>query len=426
MWLHAERKFVHLKTQRFIQRALALIDKMNRITLIFYILIFSLNSYCQQDSFYSHIQLGEYSVGYCDTIIFDDSLNYSQFNYEGPAPIFVQIWHPFVSTEHRNCISYGDFRSPKVSPELEKIYTELSIRLDSAFIRYNISVEYKTWKEIDYKKYSHEEILDKLKSQKTKTSFKHLKQDSNFPVIVYHHGNQGPSDENYLMAEYFASRGYIFISANFELPFANHTFGYREGDLKEPNTSTPRKVIEFAKSTSSSEQLFYVGHSYGAQVGFCILHEEGLADAFVSMETTMEFKWPIKPLEHVKNTWPVLYNTIVEHQKDYQLPMLMMANTRENPPFTFFNELFKDMNHPYTLQVSSKSNFGHESYTSIYFLRYLNRKFYKQPDSNRLKGQFKMYIQNLKLIESFLNNQLTNQELNINEFKKNYFIEEKK
>ena len=399
---------------------------MNRIPLLFCILIFSLNGYSQKDSFYDQVQLGEYKVGYCDTIIFDDSLNYSQFNYDGAAPIFVQIWHPFVSKENRNCITYGDFRSPKIPPELEKIYNELSIRLDSAFIRHNISEEYKTWKEIDYKNFSHEEVLVELKTQKTQSSLKKLKQHTNFPVIVYHHGNQGPSDENYLMAEYFASRGYIFISANFELPFANHTFGYREGDIKELNTSTPKKLIEFAKSISSSEQLFYVGHSYGAQVGFCILHEKGLADAFVSMETTIEFKWPIKPLEHVMNTWPALYNTIIEHQKDYQLPMLMMANTRENPPFSFFNELFKDLNHLFTLQVSSKKAFGHESYTSVYFLRYLNRKIYKQPDSNRLKGQFKMYIQNLKLIESFLNKQLTNQELNINEFKKNYFIEEKK
>ena len=398
---------------------------MNRIPLIFCILIFSLNSYCQQDSFYDQVQLGEYKVGYCDTIIFDDSLNYSQFNYEGPAPIFVQIWHPFVSKENGNYLTYGDFRSPKVPAELNKIYNELSIRLDSAFIRYNISEEYKTWKKIDYKNFSHEEVLGKLKTQKTKSSLKKLKQYTNFPVIVYHHGNQGPSDENYLMAEYFASRGYIFVSANFELPFANHTFGYREGNIKKPNTSTPKKLIQFAKSISSSEQLFYVGHSYGAQVGFCILHEEGLANAFVSMETTMEFKWPIKPLEHVKSTWPVLYNTIIEHQKDYQLPMLMMADTRENPPFSFFNELFKDFNHLFTLQVSSKKAFGHESYTSVYFLRYLNRKIYKQPDSNRLKGQLKIYIQNLKLIESFLNKQLTNQELNINEFKKDYFIEEK-
>ena len=129
-------------------------------------------------------------------------------------------------------------------------------------------------------------------------SLKKLELDTNFPVIVYHHGNQGPSDENYLMAEYFASRGYIFVSANFELPFANHSFGYREGNIKKPNTSTPKKLIEFAKSISSSEQLFYVGHSYGAQVGFCILHEEGLADAFVSMETTMEFGAPV--LLHIR------------------------------------------------------------------------------------------------------------------------------
>ncbi|MCH2225100.1 MAG: alpha/beta hydrolase, partial [Crocinitomicaceae bacterium] len=389
---------------------------MNRITLIFCVVLFSSISYCQRDSFYDDIQLGEYCVGYCDTVLFDDSLNYSQFNYEGPAPLFVQIWHPLVSQEGRSYLTYGDFRSFKVPPELDEIHNELSIRLDSAFIRYNISEEYKTWKEIDYKNYSLEEILGKLKTQKTKSSLKKIRQDTNFPVIVYHHGNQGPSDENYLMAEYFASRGYVFVSANFELPFAGHPFGFREGGIKKPNTSTPKKLIQFARSISKSEQLFYIGHSYGAQVGFCILHKEGLADAFVSMETTMEFKWPVKPLEHVKNTWPILYNTILEHQKDYQLPMLMIADTRENPPFTFFNELFKDLNHQYTLQVSSKRDFGHESYTSVYFLRYLNRKIYKQPDSNRLKGQLKMYIQNLELIESFLKKQITNQTLNLNEF----------
>ena len=396
---------------------------MNRITLVVFTLLSSLKGYCQNDSFYDHIQLGAYNIGYCDTIIFDNSLNYSQFNYEGPAPIFVQIWHPYVSKESRKHMTYGDFRSPKIPQELDIIYNELSIRLDSAFIRHNISEEYKTWKKIEYKNYSHEEILAIVKTQKTQSSFKQLQQDTNFPIIVYHHGNQGPSDENYLMAEYFASRGYIFVTANFELPFANHPFGYREGNLKKPNTTTPKKLIEFAKSISKSNQLFYIGHSYGAQVGFCILHEKGLADAFVSMETTMEFEWPIRPLEHVTNTWPVLYSTMMNHQKDYQLPMLMMANTRENPPFVFFNELFPEIHHRYTLQVSSKRDFGHDSYTSVYFLRYLKRKIYKQPDSNRLKDQLRMYVQNIKLIESFLKKQIMNQELNLNKFKRNYFIE---
>lgn len=395
---------------------------MNKLTILFCILLFSLSSYCQQDSFYNEIQLGEYSVGYCDTILFDDSLNYSQFNYDGPAPIFVQIWHPVLAKGDNNYLTYGDLMSTEVPQELDKIHHELSIRLDSAFIRYNISEESKTWKEIDYKNHSHEEILKKLKTQKTKSSLAKLNKGANFPVIVYHHGNQSPSDENYLMAEYFTSRGYIFVSANFELPFAGHHFGFREGNLKKPNTSTPKKVIEFAKSLSKSQQLFYIGYSYGAQVGFCMLYEKGFADAFVSLETTMEFK---RPLGHVKNIWPIVYNTVLEHQRDYQLPILMIANTRENPPFTFFNEMFKDFNHQYTLQVSAKRYFGHESYTSVYFLRYLNRKIYKQPDSNRLKTQLKMYIQNLKLIESFLKKQITNEELNLNEFKKNYFIEER-
>lgn len=398
------------------------IEAMPRKTVFLCFQLFLLNSYSQRDSFYDYIELGEYDVGYCDTILFDDSLHYSQFNYKGDAPMFVQIWHPIAVSGEKDYLNYGDFRSPKVPQDLGQIYHELSLRLDSAFIRYNIIEESKTWKEIDYKKHSHEEILDSLKSQKTRSSRAILIQNSKFPVIVYHHGNQSPSDENYLMAEYFSSRGYIFISANFELPFKGHRFGFREGNLKKPNTTTPKRLIEYAKSLSASEHLFYIGHSYGAQVGFCMLYEEGLADAFVSMETTMEFR---RPLKQVKSIWPVLYNTVLEHQKDYQLPILMLANTRAKIPFDFFNEMFSDFNHKATIQASAKGYFGHGSYTAIYFLRYLSRKIYKQPDSHRLNKELKMYVQNLKLIEAFLNQQLTQQKINLDQFRKYFFIEEK-
>jgi dienelactone hydrolase len=38
-----------------------------------------------------------------------------------------------------------------------------------------------------------------------------LSQGTSRPVIVCHHGSQGLSAENHLMAEYFASRGYGFV-----------------------------------------------------------------------------------------------------------------------------------------------------------------------------------------------------------------------
>jgi hypothetical protein len=104
------------------------------------------------------------------------------------------------------------------------------------------------------------EVLDLIKLTQTRSTRLKLEPDLNYPVIVYHHGSQGMTDENSIMAEYFASRGYIFVSANFHLPYPNTIYGLLPYDLEKDNKhnqSSARNVIHFAKSISTNNQVFY-------------------------------------------------------------------------------------------------------------------------------------------------------------------------
>jgi hypothetical protein len=148
---------------------------------------------------------------------------------------------------------------------------------------------------------------------------------------VYHHGGQGLSDENFILAEYFASRGYIVVASNFHLPFKNKIYGY-EGIVFD-DTELPKSVIQFTKTLTISEQLYFIGHSSGAQVGFKFLYEDDWANAFVSLGTTLD-GYSVDDLKS-EDGWSKLSKIIDEHKLDYAIQILMIANTQKEKKFPF-------------------------------------------------------------------------------------------
>jgi len=283
--------------------------------------------------------------------------------------------------------------------------------MDSFFIQYNIIEDFVDYAPINYGAHSNTDVLDTLMSSRTKSSFSRIENKSDFPVIVYHHGGQGLSDENFILAEYFASRGYVVVSSNFHLPFKDRVYGY-EGVVFD-DMELPKSVIEFAR-TLTTNQLYFVGHSAGAQVGFKLLYDPNWVDAFVSLETTLEGR----EVDYIKDGWSKLHKVIDTHKTDYSIPVLMVANTMENKPFPLFDEL---SNTP-MIQASQKELFGHESYTSGYIMRYHYRDLFTQPDTTELKAQLRLYNENLKLIEAFLDGVADETILNTEDFEKDFFF----
>jgi hypothetical protein len=62
-----------------------------------------------KDSLCNSVELGKYGIGFCDTptyisaIQFDflpaDGSSYSQYDYKGPNPLFLQIWYPMEQND---------------------------------------------------------------------------------------------------------------------------------------------------------------------------------------------------------------------------------------------------------------------------------------------------------------------------------------
>ncbi len=367
--------------------------------------------------------MGPYGIGFCDTVVFNNQIrfdflpkngsSYTQYNYQGPTPLFVQIWHPIQTTE-RPYLNFDAFRKRELSSPLQSVYAPLISKMDSFFVQYNIIEDFVNYDSIGYGGLSYYQVLDTLLQQPTKSQYKRIAGLSNYPVIVYHHGGQGLSDENYIMAEYFASNGYIVVSSNFHLPFEDKMYGY-EG-IEFDDTALPKTVINFAKTLTSNNALYFIGHSAGAQVGFKFLFNDNVVKAFVSLETTMEGR----PVDYLlsEDGWPELAHTIQDHQLDYTLPILMLANTQTAAPFPLFDAL---ENAPIT-QVSQKKVFGHESYTSGYLMRYLHRHQFSQPDTTIMANQLYLYQEQLQLIHSFFNGIEKEQTMDLQAFQDDFFI----
>ncbi len=365
-----------------------------------------------QDSFYKKIELGKYQVGFCDTIIYSDQQSYSQFGYKGPTPFFLQIWHP-IKKVNGKIMTFQDYRKRNVPIHLVNVYQTLLTQMDSSFVWYNITEDFVDYDSIDYGNYSYFQVLDTLKQYCTKSYYEKINTNNNFPVIVYHHGAQGLSDENFILAEYFASRGYIVVSSNYHLPCEGKTYGHFSG-IKDEAIHHSKSVTRFARNLTKNKKTFYIGHSWGAQTGITYLHEKGWADAFVSLETTLEFWDSLK----IETTWPQLNKVMKEHKKDYELPMLFVANTQNDEPFSFFEGIANAT----TFHVSAQEEFGHESYTSGYLLRYLYNDKFPQPDSLELKSQLNLYTRHLKLIETFFNYVDSNKKIDESEFLNDFYI----
>ena len=84
----------------------------------------------QRDSFYNTIELGDYGIGFSDTVIYnsnirfdflpDKEISYTQYDYSGPTPLFLQIWHPIEKNGVDKPITRSAYRARSLFKRAEK------------------------------------------------------------------------------------------------------------------------------------------------------------------------------------------------------------------------------------------------------------------------------------------------------------------
>ncbi len=98
----------------------------------------------------------------------------------------------------------------------------------------------------------------------SKDGLEPLSQD--LPVVIYHQGLGGTFDENILMIELLASHGFLVITSSFVNSDASWTLGVGDTDASIGDIDF---IINYTQSSLSySNQIFLMGHSFGANTIF--------------------------------------------------------------------------------------------------------------------------------------------------------------
>ncbi len=342
---------------------------------------------------YEESGIEEYRVCTYDTVLFNPHQQYEAYGYSGDAPLFMQVWYPCNADTSSTPLNYGQLGGSSVPKQLDSVWVELKQRERATGVAYHISETFPEYEEADYGPYSFSMILDSMLELPTRSYHRIPRESFTQLVLVYHHGSQGLAVENHVMAELFASRGWVVISGAYHLPFPDRAYGLT--DLPFDQESFAIRVLQYARELNREGFVAYAGHSWGAQIGWRILWEEGLADAFVSMETTIEFK---EKMSVIEDYWPEVYNVLVKEDKQVASPVLVIANTGTDEAFPFFMGKGRGLQ----VHATAKQLFTHESYTSAMLWRTGLGEHISFSDRVFLMDQTVLYHRHLDLINGFL------------------------
>ncbi len=353
-----------------------------------------------QADVFEMLDYGPEKVGYADTVLFQQSIQFDEPSYKGDSPLFVSIWFPTQTSGLE--LTFGDL---EVNPPeaLDELYNEYKSVRDSYFIDYNIKEEAENYDAIDYGDDTPQDVFNAISGTKVNALQSQLETHIPGPTIIYHHGSQGSPTENAAMAAYFASHGFTFIASNFEWPHVGQPYGLTEGIRNDP--AIVNRLTSFSKELNPKNPIFYIGHSWGAQEGWMYLHDRDDVAGFVSLETTIEYK---DDREIIQEYWPHVYEDLVTNPKAYHMPILVMAGAEKDEPFEFFSSASEQV-----ISVSTKSYFTHESYTSAFLMRAKYHNIFPQPDYVLMQDQIDLYISHIELIHDFINQVIGGEEIEL-------------
>lgn len=212
------------------------------------------------------LKLGEYSVGYRDTIILDPTELYQYESISIPRPYFTHIWYPCETKSSDRKMKYDQ-------------YWEFSADSIENYLIQRIRELYNT------EAFESTITPDILLSQTVNVNENAPLIKVHSEVILYHHGSQGVGVENYKLCEYLASHGYVVISPNFTLPsdlvpklipstdFKNkydlgnlnpEVMASIQSDMNDAELENIDFILEYIRLNHGND-IVGIGHSRGAQ-----------------------------------------------------------------------------------------------------------------------------------------------------------------
>jgi dienelactone hydrolase len=170
-----------------------------------------------------------------------------------------------------------------------------------------------------------------------------------FPVVIYHPGVDGTSEDNSALFEYLASHGYVVLSSHYQ-----GTDGVKGGGGDLPCTFRDMEFLSrYARGLTfaDADRLGAMGHSYGAWAIFAWAAEEDSAlRAFITLDSGLEY-------DSVETSGVEALKCHMKENKDnIRAPSLRFASRERKANFDYLEPYLKDTPHYEATVVALKHN----------------------------------------------------------------------
>lgn len=230
---------------------------------------------------WGNLDPGRYAVGYRAYFEFDPHRHFG--SRRRSRPVLVCVWYPAAAGSPEPML----YRQYLALPQLPQ-YPQFGSQLES-FLLDTVSDDLFERKRVDLKP-DERLFLDVLLRRSTLAHYNAAAAPGRFPIILYHSGAAGSYEDNSVLCEYLASRGFVVMTSAFQSPDGQHVSNNYGG----PETSwadltfllASARKLPFADPLNAGG----FGHSMGAQYLLeWIGQRKSPLRALVSLDTTLEY-----------------------------------------------------------------------------------------------------------------------------------------
>jgi tetratricopeptide (TPR) repeat protein len=245
---------------------------------------------CAEPLLWGKLTAGPYRVGYTTSWTQDDSRSFEAMLPDGsqfggsktPRPILMMEWYPAAVKSGQRPMVQSDYLT--LAPTTGKLYEVAEALIQ--FSRDEIAewvVDAGDSKALDA---SQQAALKRYYSAATVAYRDAPAKSGQYPLVVYMHGAGSSFEDNSVLCEYLASRGFVVI-----------TSAYQSSDLemissRQENGDDLQFLIHYGRGLANVDgsKVALVGHSAGAQSSLAYQSREGaMADAVVTLDTTEDY-----------------------------------------------------------------------------------------------------------------------------------------
>jgi pimeloyl-ACP methyl ester carboxylesterase len=245
-----------------------------------------------------------------------------------PRPIMIGIWYPARKTS-ASPMTYRQYLDVSSGPGS---FAAFASRLEPAMR--NVVADETTGKTIRTMTPAETKAFEQLLATKTFAVKNAPAATGKFPVIIYHPGLAGTYEDNSVLFEYLASRGYIILSSPYPDPDAHSVFigGDVAGSFADLDF-----LVTFARTlpNADADRLGVMGHSYGAWVSFAWAAKQGSPiRALITLDSGFEYT--------MVDSGPEIFQSHMKrNQNNIRAATLRVASTDRTPHFEYLDPYLK-------------------------------------------------------------------------------------